>query len=195
MKKRQGTKVPTIEQRRIAVIKDAIKQVKQGKYTVLAQNGYVRFTQEFKGQGACELNVQAKPLISGNKLDIDACEVCAKGALLVSQVRRENVLTLKQLENAGARNGRLDALFSKTNLDNVEAYFEGAYFEGSNTTKSFKVQKNAVSPTEFHEQNEDDRGRLLIILENMLANKGKFKPKQLPKEEVEEIFGEEVEAV
>lgn len=190
MKKRQGTKVPTIEQRRIAIIKDAIKQVKQGKYIVMAQNGYVRFVQEFKGQEACELNVQAKPLISGNKLDQDACEVCAKGALLVSQVRRENVLTLKQLENAGPRNGRLDALFSKTNLDNVEAYFEG-----SNMTKSFKVQKNAVSPTEFHEQNEDDRDRLLIILENMLANKGKFKPKQLPKEEVEEIFGEEVEAV
>lgn len=159
MKKRQGTKVPTIEERRIAVIKDAIKQVKQGKYTVLAANGYVCFRQDFGIDVETEGdNVQAKPLISGDKLQDGACEVCAKGALLVSQVRKENVLTISELENCDHRtSSTLRSLFGSANLDKVETEFEG----------DSGMIGDIIG---------DAEQRLLFILENMLKNKGVYKP-------------------
>lgn len=149
-------------ERRIAVIKDAIKQVKDSKYEVLRQHGYVSINQNLSGDS----DSQAKPLISGNKLEQGGCTVCAKGALLVSHVRKENVLTVSELENCNEDTSKeLRNLFGARNLDIIEMYFEG--------------EDGFLGDLVY-----DDTNRLLLILENMLKNEGKFVPDNITIKEI-----------
>lgn len=108
--------------------------------------------------------------------DID-CEVCALGALFCSYVLEKNKVSIKEMMNESSNpyiTEKLAGIFSPEQLNLIEAFFEGWGDEISSN--------NGVWSDEalmFYEMYEDDTQRLILIMENIASNGGKFKPERL----------------
>jgi hypothetical protein len=84
----------TTTQKRVEILKDAIAQIKKGKYIVLASNGFVRgyITEKIEEleAAACTLGLKPKQIQLqdhlGRLIENNECEVCAKGALFLSSM-------------------------------------------------------------------------------------------------------------
>lgn len=168
MKKK--TKLTELQAKRVAILKDALQQIKAEAYNVRSGNGYVV---------SWELNEKVEALVkvcdiisdTGHKTQIqkfigklinkkNPCEVCARGAMLISSIRKFNHVSLGQLENNTLDNitiDRTDELFGEKNASLMEIYFEDGNYEFS---------EKYPYPTE----------RLIAIFENAIENRGIFKP-------------------
>ncbi len=175
-----------IEQKRVDVLKDAIAQIRAESYNVMSGTGYVNQDNSSRLNGEIKALVQICELIEGKdasevefKKYFDKlitpkkpCQVCAKGALLLSGIRKFNNFTLEDalndgLDDAAGNNGGTYAIFGKENADRMEAYFEGndpcVYDEDGNCTQ-------------WNDNYSDDEEILIAIFQNAIANRGTFKP-------------------
>lgn len=184
--KTQTKKKLTKVQRRIAIIKDAIAQLKAGLY-VTGDHSYVTLPKELE----LDSSTSAQRTLRNLK---EPCGVCVNGALLLSAIRKENDFNVEAL----FRPNRLtvidritkDRLFDKKNIFLVEAYYEGwAVHVGCSVFRAFvgfgftqkQLSRHRIKIDKFVEKypagkNEERTDRLLAILKNMARNKGIFKP-------------------
>jgi len=111
--------------------------------------------------------------------DAPACEVCVRGSLLVSLIRKDNNFTGEDLDNMSCgyfdswsvEDKRLLELFSPEQLSLIEYAFENFSADRYINEKDLdKVEDFFV----LYEHNNTER--LIAILKNIIKNKGTFKP-------------------
>jgi hypothetical protein len=196
-KKKRLTKV----ERRLAVVKDAIKQIKLNKY--VAEAGSVisaRGELEEVINNETEAKEVLKKLLK-KKDGAPICNVCARGALLVSTIHKENNFVLSDLNACdysygtdGVTDKRLQALFSGHQLALIEQAFEEGHqrfeectsFEDDEVTDdiytTYALNADYLSLKEikkceaFHDKYDNETDRLLAIFKNIVKNEGTFKP-------------------
>lgn len=120
--------------------------------------------------------------------EITTCNCCALGSMLMSCTLYNNKQTAEDLyaesDNLGedVRDGRrlsngLNKYFSKPQLELIELAFEGSdgffAYEGTSADISEKQYDAAIL---FHETYTDPTKRLVAIMNNVIENKGTFKP-------------------
>ena len=160
------TKMTALEKERVAVARDALKNlvprhVKSG-FSYIAYRG--ARVPAIDGGESCAIarTLQKK------------CDVCLKGALLLAAVARKNDFNF---ETASVRNStslwvlhsgildRLAGLWSRQELDEMECAFE-CYpgYRGDDKANTFGTQF------------KKDSDRMVAILKNVIKNRGVFKP-------------------
>lgn len=132
------------------------------------------------------LNLKYDEDIKANYHKIKECKVCALGACLMATTKFNNKL---KFDDIGDSFGELNLtktssllldLFSKKQLLLIECAFEGNQDYGDRFSKNaFGIE---LSPMEnqkadnFQSNYEGDDERLRTIMENIITNKGTFKP-------------------
>lgn len=107
------------------------------------------------------------------------CEVCGLGALFVAAVERADKLKISELDGTGLSDGvnetdvfdYLGRFFDQKQLQAIESAFEGG--EGycdDDGGADFLPLDIGISPST----------RMRLIMENIVANKGRFKPNRKP---------------
>jgi hypothetical protein len=166
---KKSVKVSKAEQR-IAIAKDALAQLRAEMY--LAESGtYIgsELTDELDQQ--CDDDRDgAKPFLLKSKTP---CRVCAKGALFLSTVRRYNKASVRDVmcDNMLVA----ENIFGHKQFDLIEAAFE----RWDHTVAYLEDKDESVVPLDvqnFGAAYTDDTDRLVAILENIIKNKGTFKP-------------------
>jgi hypothetical protein len=192
MKKTKG-------ERRIAILKDVLQQLKLEKFK--ATNGtYVSLPKILREKTYEEPELDAKTALLNCQ---GSCSVCAKGSIFLSQVRKENQVKLEELdwdmEDASNKaTKRVVNLFGGNNLNRIEAAFErwpyiteqyedevfinytsdsthtkwnefSGYYETINNKRDEKIVK-------FYNRYPDKTDRLKAIVRNAIKNNGIFKP-------------------
>lgn len=150
------TKKLTKAEQRVIIAKDALKQLLSKRF-IATEGVYVEGKADDK---ACEFaDTDVQYLFLDKKMP--PCVVCARGALLVSAIRKYDDVTGDQYvwepEIASKR------YFSLPQLVLMEAAFEEWYYT------SYKAAS-------FGGQFEESKDRLEAILKNVIKNKGTFKP-------------------
>lgn len=155
-------------EKRVALAKDAIRQIKAnilfpkgGNYTRIIRSGL--WSEEFM-QSSFQDRLVNKEI---------ECECCAKGALICSFVGFENeasVIDIGSINEEQIRD-KLKGVFSPRQLHMIEFAFEGReimYF-----VYSSEIGRRLGS---YFDHYDDPSERLIAILENIIKNKGTFKP-------------------
>lgn len=153
----------TEAQMRVAIAKDAIAQVVARQLKPMACNSYVELPRPMTMEKMVA-HAEARTL---------KCTVCAVGGLFISSIAKFDDVKIPS-SIAGQKHtfcfmnekDHLMKFFEWRQLDKIESFFEG--FAGS------ELYRHAVP---------DDRARLLVILRNIVRNRGLFKPTRddLPK--------------
>jgi len=175
-------KKKTISERRVEIAKDALAQLLAEKYKATTGT-YTRLNDDFIDEiYDLDFNQEdAKKYLL--KLNPN-CEVCAKGAIFLSTIRKENNTTLAQLlkgkeyieENAAK-------IFGKENLDRMEAVFEGwFYYTDDSEDREYTSIRQYYNTFDkevydfYNKYESSSTDRLKAILENVIKNRGIFKP-------------------
>ena len=176
----------SVVNKRLTICQDALEQIKIKQYRPIT-GIYV----DSNLQGLDEEETQLQ-LISNSV----TCNCCALGSLLLSGTRCKNSVDGNSIEDADNAfiKDYLDDIFDRDNLMLVEVAFErDTYFDENNdidepyecdfdTKAEYKDAAKeynslpAVKAVAFGERYKDDTKRLVAILENMIKNKGVFKP-------------------
>jgi hypothetical protein len=188
--KKKKTKV----QRRLEVVKDAIKQLKAKKIT--ANTGdVVNFNYDSplgllsqSEDNDKEIQKYLQKLLKISKKPV--CKVCARGALLISTINKENNFTVGDLCNISSgsfsknsvEDKRLLKLFSDKQLALIEEAFErNSHYDldefGINMLNySILSEEEGLLAHKFSDKFPDAKKRLIAIFENIVKNKGLFRP-------------------
>lgn len=110
--------------------------------------------------------------------DIESCEVCAKGALFCSLIGRINKFSIKDINSESGNDEsnkihkELKKYFSIEQLDLIEIAFEGDSYLGT------QLDDDIIDAAQdfYYEYEDDSNNRLIAICENIIKNKGEFKP-------------------
>lgn len=145
-------------QRRIEVLKDVLLQLENEKYKA-EQGIYVKLPNSLSKltRGIKTKHQQAQLCLLEEK---DACEVCAKGAIFLSIVRKENKVLLSELHSGIVMTETNEELFGDGNMDYVERAFEGWKYDWNDEID------------QFHSKYPYHKDRLIAIVKNMIKNKG-----------------------
>lgn len=180
---------PKIVERRMAVIQDAVDQIVAARY-------YVRTGEvvTLPDEADTENHSAQEMLLQLRGKEKAYCKVCARGALLLSKIVKENEFDTDQLAGCTGRYGEdgitdkaLRELFSAKQLALIEEAFEfhneevednEYYIEVMN--REYLTFEEALSAhsfsVEYNEGEVDESIKLLAIFNNMLKNNGIFKP-------------------
>lgn len=154
----------TIVQRRIAVLNDVLMQLNLEKY--IANNGLYISIPEY--QHKCPIGKENKSSQNFLLEDNPKCNVCAKGAIFLSIIRKENKVKGKHLFDSFVREETNSKLFGYKNMENVEATFEN-WSEYTSEDKLTELSKKRIKfVNKFKDSNELLKG----IIRNMIRNKG-----------------------
>lgn len=163
---------------RITIAKDVIAQIEAERY--FAKGGsYVRISEEDNYRGSVKENFQK----------IKHCKVCALGGCFLSIVRFKNNVTFDEITDIGAKqfahNNKfrqiLTSIFPAEQLILIENAFEnGGFWEtpifGSDYEKYSVSRHDKHAAWEFGQQFSNHNDRLTAIMQNIIDNKGTFKP-------------------
>jgi hypothetical protein len=171
----------TPAKKRVAIAKDVIANIESKKYFAKMGNYlYVNSDDNLESQSLQKVLPQV------------TCNVCALGAMFVSDVKFNNNFnvgddTLKKLDN------QLSKYFSKGQLALIEAAFEGFgvdYEEYEEDELSIEngfylkftleqlgiKEQDVINAKKFYAMFDTSEENLIAIMENIIKNKGKFKP-------------------
>lgn len=187
-------KEPSKAEVRVLVAKDVLKMLKSKR--IKAQRGtYLIGDKKF--QALLELLSQKEINPYWTKLDVTkqlpvpkACTACALGSCFIAALDRFNELKIGEFELYGrypmreSYTGYLEQWFTRRQLNLIECAFEGGG----------RICEAALSPEDAHAAirfrsnilADDVRGARAVleaIMENIVNNKGTFKPKQEKKDE------------
>lgn len=172
------------EGKRVAIAKDVLVQLKAKK--IIAKEGsYVSIPLKEN-----EVGKQLQDLLPKKK-----CNCCALGSCFVSLVSIENDFAIKShnLGQGGERNGhigkddfrsRLKKYFTQFQLDLIETAFEGTtgYIDGPDNSEQFEKAREFYyqfggEGWDSQDRSDEESEQCLIgIMENIITNKGTFKP-------------------
>jgi hypothetical protein len=176
--------------KRVAIARDALTQLGLRLRPVTGK--WVLFNKILDTEGLRD-TTQVQSILNHT----EQCKVCAKGALFVCMVDKSNDVTLADApittnwtHSASQIHGRatdpyLTRLFSAEQLNLIEIAFEGESFDymtGLNAKNSFEERRAAENFFLVFGYNKAENAelRLRAILENIIANKGTFKPEVRP---------------
>lgn len=182
MKKQQLTRV---QNKRVIILKDALKQIKLKSYIAETECGYVnanyksnidneiddlenKLSKEGKDTSKIELRDSLKDLVNPEK----PCQVCARGALLLSSISKFNNYSLEKAYAGGLDSNARDVtarIFGKKNSELMENFFE-------NNSVNDETSEEGAKREIFREKYPDETDRLKAILRNAIRNNGTFKP-------------------
>src|SRR5690606_31383644 len=95
----------TKKQKRLEVLKDALKQLNAKKIEAGVGEVFIPRNDEFyydsENRGKKQVQPILKKLLSDKTINHPVCEVCARGALLISTVHKFNAFNLEQLNESG----------------------------------------------------------------------------------------------
>lgn len=156
----------TDSEKRVAIAKDVIMQTNAGKYK-FRMRGFLAFS----NSGGGEINV--KDIVQKEET---TCHVCAKGALFVSAfLKDENAADLRYPEEGMYRTEIEDVLretFSDSQMDLIEAAFEGSYIYGHR--RGCNTAELSVQAARMYGWKESRQNKLISIMENIIKNNGEF---------------------
>jgi hypothetical protein len=166
------------KEKRVAVAKDALKQIRYGRYKANTGNYVIPNWYPYN----VEDNEESQEYLE-NK-GFWGCKVCAIGAVFLSKVRLGNNHTgdLEVMNSPNMIISNLKGIFSAKQLRLMEVAFEdltgGAFKESSvydsnNPKHTAKIEKALEFFKDYLDRPEE---RLIAILENIIANNGTFKP-------------------
>lgn len=163
-------------EKRVAIAKDVIKQVKAGKYYPSNWYGYIDF----------EKVVDENLSIQENFDKIKNCSCCMLGACLLSITKFQNQLKFKDTYDEEkldtgfqGNNSKITKLLSSVFTPKQQALLE-ACFENGNYEHAKNAFKISLSPDEvidcfeFFEKYEHPDERVIAAMENIIKNKGNF---------------------
>lgn len=156
----------TPSEKRVTLAKDVISQLKKEKLN--ACSGTYLMIDNLDN---VEVNEQLNKVLKKQ----GTCEVCAKGALFISHIMRNNHFTIADYHSFSKTDNekikeRLGSLFSLPQLELIEKAFEG-----ENVDNDLKDGTLIDLADEFHDNYKDDTERLIAIMQNIIKNKGTFK--------------------
>jgi hypothetical protein len=167
-------------EKRIVVLKDALKHIKSGFLRptrgVVVRIGNLLTSDQVENLENNEN--QLKPILK-KALKEKSCEVCQRGGLLLSLVMRDNSFKVCQLESSGLStednntNTRLQDVFSEKQLAMMETAFEKQY---NDRLLGFDLYNKCVRFSEGTGFEFDSEERSIAILKNAIKNGGIFKP-------------------
>ena len=177
--KNKGFNLATLKEQRVAIAKDAIKQIKAEKF--IAEAGtYLAIEDEL----GCKTGDELQKTLNKRKNKGAVCKVCGIGAAFISTVRLFDNYKIKEAELDGWDSSTtllvehtdmrtlLKEYFSPSQLSLIECAFE----QRSEYMKSDSYKKDRKAATLFGNKYEDENERLLAIFENIVKNNGIFKP-------------------
>jgi hypothetical protein len=170
------------EQKKVIIAKDVIAQLNTRKY--IAENGTYMLVEK-------AINLKPgkdiKSIINQKKVE---CKVCAIGAVFASCIRINNKMDSKHhssslgLTDTNMVN-RLSGIFSEYELALMEFAFEGfhhrnVYLSDEDVDKAKKFTKRVLREVKYNDEDDvdakDSEALLRAIMENIITNKGIFKP-------------------
>jgi len=149
MKKKKPSKI----EMRIAVAKDAIKQIK-AKIYIAMEGTYTGNLESRLKFASIDIDTQVQPHL----LNMNSCRVCARGAAAISCIRKFNNCTVGDFIEKNWESESIK-IFGTKNLCNMERAFEGWAKEGEL----------------FKESYQDEDKRMIAIFKNVIKNNGTFK--------------------
>lgn len=158
----------TPAQRRVMIAEDALEQLKIGRF-VATPGTYVNacaLANEAKLQGEVQLNT-----LLHNPAMKSSCNVCARGALLLSAVRFRNDCII------GSGGYTSDDSFVKEFEDQQEE-IETAFEEYTSWDLDKEDQEYWADKFLTKKERNDPEKRLELIFQNIIRNKGTFKENQ-----------------
>ena len=173
----------TKAQKRVMIAKDVLEQIKTNRY--LAESGTWVEPNFSTNSSYCDICDSPEISIQDIFKDktIESCTVCALGGLFMSCINLNNNTTLKdfdeEYDDLGALidgnkklSNNLNRIFTRDQLILIEQYFEegGGYFYRDDDCDLLDS---------FVDAYPDGQDRLKAIMENIVENKGTFKPKKL----------------
>lgn len=181
--------------KRIEILRDAIAQIRAEKYNI-TPGTYVAFDGDTDKDdqleaiaSACEMlepgsskKEKAADIINKLVTKTRPCDVCAKGALMISSIRKDPTLKLASIAEVAFTDGdvvEITDVFEQDNLNLMESYFEENTHHVDadtieNSGKSWdEVEKDIDKWSRKYKQPGD---RLIAIFKNAIANDGVFKP-------------------
>jgi hypothetical protein len=180
---------------RIAIAKDAIAQIRRNKY-IIRNSIYCKVNPKLVDDRdqLFDRDDVGKELQSVLRTRFENCEVCAKGGLFISAIRKfddfriqNSILDTWQdknysddrgpLNDGGLVTSHLRKFFGKEQLELIEYAFEQGYNGNPRNTKL------AYKAMIFGKGFTLDEERMLAILKNIIANRGEFVPPELTEEQ------------
>lgn len=159
MPKKKTYSSMTKAQKRVAIAKDVLLQIKLGKY-IAVQGTYISPI----GEHRHEVEVSQYALKARSRLD---CRVCAKGALALSAIRKFNkyegtaeTIYYDHMEVIGR-------FFGIKQANMIESAFEMFDRDGA-SVQNYRERKNI--------SDSDDDESIISIMKNIIKNNGTFKP-------------------
>lgn len=147
--------------KRVAIVKDVIDSLKAKKYFA-KKSIYLEINEKDYGI------VNQEVLCSDNTV----CTVCALGGIFASKVKIANEFSNDlELTHDGDMRKNLSKYFTEYQLHLIEAAFEG--WEKGNVS-TWKLKNNDHMKYIRSYSNPNDR--MIVIMENIIENKGTFKP-------------------
>ena len=172
-KRNEKFKSATKAERAVMVAKDALSMLGKGKITAVTGSWVDLPYRIFDGiEPEDEKNIQICDLTDSK--DFNDCQTCALGALMLSEIRHTDKLTMEEVivsieyEDHGYR---LDKIFSPAQQRLMEYAFEGGrgYFDSDD------IPANQIPKLDsFYLKYPDETDRLRAILKNVIKNNGKF---------------------
>jgi hypothetical protein len=173
--------------KRVAIARDVLAQL--GTKIVAIKGTYLL---------APALRANASDQLQGHLQKLIQCRACALGAMFVCGVQRANDLTVREARLVGGGIGGWDTtnssanvylrrFFSREQLTLIETAYEGQKI-GFVTVPHKDIKLAEEFYSEVNDLNSGGEGsdafRLRMIMENIIANKGTFKPEILPESKV-----------
>lgn len=160
--------------RRVAIAKDVIAQIRAQKYVGL-QGTYVNSTKLEEILESEEVSMTESDKIIQK---LGKCQVCARGAMFLSRMKKrpENVEQssfVMKLDSFAEPEKEYDYEFSGPQLDAIESAFEGIEMGELYTNEDAEYIEDCIS---FCEGVKDDNDRLLMIMQNIIDHNGTFVP-------------------
>lgn len=148
----------TAAQKRVAIAKDVLLQLKMGKY--ISMTGTYIAPIDHLGR---DVEVNQSALKSKSRPD---CRVCAKGALALSAIRKFNEYEGTADALSEDHMEVITRFFGVAQADRIESAFEGFDRDGSRV-RNYRERKNISE--------SDDDEAIISIMKNIIRNKGTFR--------------------
>jgi hypothetical protein len=177
---------------RIAIARDVLKQIRSGMFEPTSGVFFRAEAKDRRKNVLTERDVRdRKDLRDVLPKRLKRCEVCAKGALLMSCITKfDNVpVEIDMVGSVDKANAMLDGAanyadfglsnyFNQQQLDLMESAFEGfraGWFNTHFQEPSYML-KAYLAIDRYYRGYEDPESRLVAIMKNLIRNKGTFKP-------------------
>lgn len=177
--------------KRIAIAKDILTQLMKRVYKATPGTYTLFRTKENVSEFGGSYN-EDKDLQANFEKDIENCDTCALGACILSIARLGDSLTFADVDNRNAKaTKKIKSIFEPNQLALIETAFEKTYDnfgfwstqESGTSLWSTSVKIGGQLTTEqadaavsFGRRYSSDKSRLIAIYQNIIDNKGTFKP-------------------